>query len=91
MVIYPDIGRYTSVAEVWCKESYFLVLYMLGCVSSCVLEEYCVRDCMSDVSVGFFSCYISVGFGILMEVGDVELGLGCLYSLFTYLYGKHMD
>ena len=46
---------------------------------------------MSDVSVGFFSCYISVGFGILMEVGDMELGLVCLYSLFTYLYGTHMD
>ena len=55
------------------------------------IEDYCVRDCMSDVSVGFFSCYISVGFVILMEVGDVELGLGCLYSLFTYLYGKHID
>ena len=30
---------------------------------------------MSDVSVGVLSWYISVGFGILIEVGDVELGL----------------
>ena len=32
-------------------------------------------DSMYDVSVGFLSWYISVGFSILLEVGDVELGL----------------
>ena len=39
------------------------------------IEKSCVRDSMSDVSVGVLSWYISVGFGILMEVGDVELGI----------------
>ena len=54
-------------------------------------EESFVRDSMYDVSVGVFYWYISVVFGILMEVGDVELGLGFLYSVFTHLYGIHMD
>ena len=45
---------------------------------------------MYDESVGVFPRYISVGFGILMEVGDVELGMSCLYFLFTYLYGIQM-
>ena len=31
---------------------------------------------MYDVSVVFFSWYISVVFGILLEVGDVETGIG---------------
>ena len=35
------------------------------------IEESCVKDFTSDASVGCFSWYISVGFGILMEVGDV--------------------
>ena len=39
MGIYPDLGGYTSVAEVWCEVSGFLVLYMLGCVVSCVLRS----------------------------------------------------
>ena len=39
MVIYPDIGGYTSVAEVWFRESYFLVMYMLVCVVSCGLNS----------------------------------------------------
>ena len=49
---------------------------------------------MSDVSVGFFYCYISVGFGTLMEVGDVDLGIGCLYYLHIpvwYTYGITCD
>ena len=46
---------------------------------------------MYDVSVGVMYWFISVGFGILLELGDVELGMGCLYYLFTYLYGIHMD
>ena len=46
---------------------------------------------MSDVSVVVLSWCISVVFVILMGVVDVELGLGCLYSLFTYLYGIQMD
>ena len=54
-------------------------------------EESFVRDYMYDVSVGVLYWYISVVFGILMEVGDVELGLGLLYSIFTHLYGIHMD
>ena len=44
---------------------------------------------MSDVSAGVFSCYISVGFGILMEVGDVELGLGFLYYLHIPVWYTH--
>ena len=55
------------------------------------VEDSFVRYSMSDVSVRVLSWYISVVFGILMEVGDVELGLGFLYSLFTHLYGIHMD
>ena len=46
---------------------------------------------MSYVSVGVMYWYISVVFGILLEVGDLELGMGCLYYLFAYLYGIHMD
>ena len=38
MVTYPDISGYTSVAEVWCWESDFLVLDMLGGVVSCGLK-----------------------------------------------------
>ena len=45
------------------------------------IGESCVRDSMSDVSVGFLSWYISVGFDILMEVVYMQLGLGLLYSL----------
>ena len=55
------------------------------------VEESFVRDSMSDVSVGVLSWYISVVFGILTEVGYVELCLGLLYSLFTHMYGIHMD
>ena len=55
------------------------------------IEEYCVRESMSDVSVGVLSWYTSVGFSILMEVVEVELGLVCLYSLFVYLYVIHID
>ena len=55
------------------------------------IEESCVGDSMSDVSEGFFSWYISVGFVISMLVVDVELGIGCMYYLFTYMYGIHMD
>ena len=47
------------------------------------VEESCVRDSMFDASVGVLSWYISVVFGILMEIGDVEFGLGFLYSIFT--------
>ena len=71
MGIYPDIGGYTSVAEVWCGESYVLVLAMLGGCSYLGIEESCVRDSMSYVSVGVMYWYISVVFGILMEVGDL--------------------
>ena len=39
MGIYPDIGGCTSVAEVWCGESYFLVLEMLGGMVSCGLNS----------------------------------------------------
>ena len=39
------------------------------------IEESCVRDSISNVSIGFLSWYISVRFVILMEVGDVELGI----------------
>ena len=35
------------------------------------IEESCVRDSMSYVSVGVMYWYISVVFGILLEVGDV--------------------
>ena len=55
------------------------------------IEESCVIDSMSDVSVVVLSWYISVGFVILMEVGDVELSLGCLYYISKYLYGIYMD
>ena len=55
------------------------------------IEESCVRDSMYDVSVGVMYWYISVVFGILLEVGDLELGIGCLYYLFAYLYVIHMD
>ena len=55
------------------------------------VEESFVRDSMSDVSVGVLSWYTSVGFSILMEVVEVELGLVCLYSLFVYLYVIHID
>ena len=55
------------------------------------IEESCARDSISDVSVGVLSWYISVGFVIIMEVGDVELGLGFLYSIFTYMFGMYMD
>ena len=55
---------------------------------------YSESDCMYDVSLGFFKCYISVGFGTLMEVGDVELGLDGLYYLHIpvwYTYGLTCD
>ena len=39
MGIYPDISGCTSVAEVWCWESYFLVLEILGGVVSCGLKS----------------------------------------------------
>ena len=55
------------------------------------IEESCYRDSISNVSVGVMSWYIIVGFGILTGVGDMELGLGCLYYLFTYLYGIQVD
>ena len=55
------------------------------------VEDYFVRDSMSDVYVGVLSWYISVVFGILREVGDVELGIGFLYFLFKHLYGIHKD
>ena len=35
MGIYPDIGGFNSVAEVWCGGSYFLVMEMLGGMVSC--------------------------------------------------------
>ena len=35
------------------------------------IEEYCVRDSMSYAYVGVMYWHISVGFGILMDVGDV--------------------
>ena len=62
----------------------------VGCCPFLCIEDFCVRDSMYDESVGVFPRYISVGFGILMEVGDVELGMSCLYFLFTYLYGIQM-
>ena len=55
------------------------------------IEESCVRDSTYDVSVGVLFWYISVVCVIVMEVGDVELGLGYLYYLFIYLYGIPMD
>ena len=64
---------------------------MLGGYILLWIEESCVRDSMYDVSVGVMYWYISVVFGILLEVGDLELGIGSLYYLFTYLYGIHMD
>ena len=39
MVIYSDLVGYISVEEVWCGESYFLVLEMLGVMVSCVLKS----------------------------------------------------
>ena len=39
MVIYPDLGGYTSVEEVWCGESDFLVMKMLGGMVSCGLKS----------------------------------------------------
>ena len=54
------------------------------------IEEYCVRDSIYDVSVGVLSWYISVIFGILMESGDVELGLGCLYYLDIHVWYTHV-
>ena len=38
MVIYPDIGGYTSVAEVWCGESYFFCARDVGGYSSLWIE-----------------------------------------------------
>ena len=43
------------------------------------IEDSCVRDSKSDVYVGVLFCYISVGCGIVMYVGDVELVLVYLY------------
>ena len=61
-----------------------IIFSCYGCVGGNVflwIGESCVRDSMSDVSVGFLSWYISVGFDILMEVVYMQLGLGLLYSL----------
>ena len=52
-----------------------ILLWIFGGYGFLWIEESCVRDFMSDVSVGVLSWYISVGFSILLEVGDVELGL----------------
>ena len=46
------------------------------------IEEYSVRDYKPAVSVGVLSWYISVGCVIVMEVGSMYLGLGCMYSIF---------
>ena len=54
------------------------------------IEDSCVIDSTSDVSVRVLFLYISVGCVIVMEVGDVELGLGYLYYLFIYMYGIPM-
>ena len=45
---------------------------------------------MYDESVGVFPRYISVGFGILMAVGDLELGIGLLYSLHIHVWYTHV-
>ena len=39
MGIYPDLGGYNSVAEVWCGESDFIVMEMLGGMFYCVLKS----------------------------------------------------
>ena len=39
MVVYPDIGVYTSLSEIWCGESDFLVLDMFGGMVSFVLKS----------------------------------------------------
>ena len=54
------------------------------------IEDSCVRDYISDVYVVVLYWYISVGFGILMEVGDLELGIGLLYSLHIHVWYTHV-
>ena len=54
------------------------------------IEDSCVRDSISDAYIGVLYWYISVGFGILMEVGELELGIGLLYSFHTPVWYTHV-
>ena len=80
---------FSSRSLVW--GTIFSCAVYVGGYSLLWIEESCVGDSMSDVYVGFLSWYTSVVSVILMGVVDLELGLGCLYSLFTYLYDILID